>query len=86
MGKYKRRQWHRHGGWSDVSVTQNSEVAIGNAFTTAKNGGAKAIVISGDPYFTAHMNALVIAANASQLTVAIRLVPMQTRQLLLPRR
>ena len=69
MGKYEKRQWHRHGGWSDVSVNQNSEAAIANAFTTAKNGGAKAVVISGDPYFTAHMDALVKAANGSQLLV-----------------
>jgi hypothetical protein len=69
MGKYEKRQWHRHGGWLDVPVNQNSEIAIGNAFTAAKNGGAKAVVVSGDPYFTAHMDALVKAANASQLTV-----------------
>jgi hypothetical protein len=68
MGKFEKRQWNRNNSWPDVPVTTNSDAAITAAFTTAKGLG-DAVVISGDPYFLAHRDTVVSAANSSQLKI-----------------
>jgi len=62
MGKFEKRQWNRNNNWPDVPVTTNSDAAITAAFSTAKTSG-DAVVISGDPYFLAHRDTVVSAAN-----------------------
>jgi hypothetical protein len=72
MGKYEKKEWSRHTNWPDISVDNNTESDITNAFADAadpKKKNCQAAVISGDPYFTAHMDAVVKAATASKMKI-----------------
>jgi hypothetical protein len=64
IGRFERKAWKRNHNWPAEEVATNSEAAITTAFTNAKAKG-DAVVVGGDPYFTAHMNAVVAAANDS---------------------
>jgi hypothetical protein len=70
MGKHEKKAWVRDNGWPlEQEVKKNADDAIATAFAKAKSRGAKGIVVSGDPFFTSHMDALVAAANASKLKI-----------------
>lgn len=70
MGKQERKAWVSDNGWPlHQEVKKHQEGEIAKAFAKAKSSGAKGVVVSGDPYFTHHMNALVAAANSSKLKV-----------------
>jgi hypothetical protein len=70
MGKNEKKAWVNDNGWPlHQEVKKNAENDIGSAFANAKTSGAKGVVVSGDPFFTSRMNALVAAANGSRLKV-----------------
>jgi hypothetical protein len=70
MGKSEKKAWVTDRDWPlHQEVKKNAESDIGAAFTNAKAAGAKAVVVSGDPFFTSRMNAVVAAANGSRLKV-----------------
>ncbi len=67
MGKQEKKAWIRN-GWPEVSVANNTDGDIIQAFISAKQK-AEAVVISADPYFTSRMDTVVAVANAEQLYV-----------------
>jgi hypothetical protein len=70
MGRQEKKAWVNDNGWPLAQeVKKNADSDIAAAFVKAKSSGAKGIVVSGDPYFTSHMNALVTAANSSRLKI-----------------
>lgn len=68
MGKEEKQAWVQDYGWPlHQQVRKNDDRDIADAFARAKRAGAKGVILSGDPFFTSRMNALVAAANASKL-------------------
>jgi len=54
---------------------QNKDINIRSAFQTAKSGGAKAIVVSGDPYFTYRLQRIIRIAGAKNFSNLIMSYP-----------
>ena len=70
MGKPERDNWVTTNHWPMAeSASRNDDGSIDTAFANAKSGGALGVVVSGDPFFTSRMDALVRAANSSGLKV-----------------
>jgi hypothetical protein len=66
MGKNEQKEWKRR-GWPDEPVNVNSEADVIQAIGAAAGKRYQGLVLSGDPYFTAHMNAVVSKVNSTNM-------------------